>query len=166
MPLLIVAGSKSDLGITDRGLTLLRDFSLSHSLRIASAHRSAEFLTSIVMEFEKNGGKLVICIAGKSAHLAGVVAAQTVLPVIAVPVYSGETAGLDSLLSTVQMPGGVPVATMGFGSHGFTNACLLAVRILALSDDKLRSNMQRYRTELAAETRVVDKKHRIDFNAD
>lgn len=166
MSLLIIAGSKSDLGITDRGLALLQDFALSHSLRIASAHRSADFLASIVTEFEKNAGQLVICIAGKSAHLAGVVAAQTALPVIAVPVYSVETAGFDSLLSTAQMPGGVPVATMGFGNHGFINACLLAVRILALNDDNLRDSMQRYRAELAAETRTADKKHRLDFNAD
>ena len=163
MRILILLGSKSDLKAVEAGVVILRDWQLAHSLRIASAHRSPRLLAMVVDEFVRHGGEVIICVAGKAAHLAGVVASHTVLPIIAVPLASGETAGFDSLLSSVQMPGGVPVATMGFGSHGFANACLLAGQILALHDAKLKSRIEDYRQHLHDETVAADQRHAVQF---
>ena len=157
-------GSKSDLQVVESGLLILRDWQLAHSLRIASAHRSPQLLATVVAEFVQQGGAIVICVAGKAAHLAGTVAAHTVLPVIAVPLASGETAGFDSLLSSAQMPSGVPVATMGFGMHGFANACLLAGQILALQHDKLRAQVTAYRQHLHDETLAADSRYSVQFD--
>ena len=164
MKVLILLGSKSDLKVVESGIVILRDWQLAHSLRIASAHRSPQLLETVVDEFTQQNGEVIICVAGKAAHLAGTVAARTVLPVIAVPLASTETAGLDSLLSSVQMPGGVPVATMGFGSHGFANACLLAGQILALQNDKLKARVAAYRRHLHDETVAADSRYSVKFN--
>ena len=163
MKILIVVGSKSDLNITSKGLEVLRGWQVSHSLRVASAHRSAKFLGQIIDSFIAQQGQVIVCVAGKAAHLAGVVAAKVTVPVIAVPVNSGDVGGLDALLAMAQMPSGVPVATMGFGSHGFINACLLASQILALQDNNLQQQLTNYRQGLSTETQTADKKYRIDF---
>ena len=164
MKILVLLGSKSDLKIVESGIVILRDWQLAHSLRIASAHRSPKLLETVVDAFTQQNGAVIICVAGKAAHLAGTVAARTILPVIAVPLASTETAGLDSLLSSVQMPGGVPVATMGFGSHGFANACLLAGQILALQNDKLKARVAAYRRHLHDETVASDSRYSVKFN--
>lgn len=164
MKILILLGSKSDLKAVESGLIILRDWQLAHTLRIASAHRSPQLLATVVDEFIQQGGAVIICVAGKAAHLAGTVAAHTVLPVIAVPLASGETAGLDSLLSSVQMPGGVPVATMGFGTHGFANACLLAGQILALQNNNIKARVTAYRQHLHDETVASDNRHSVKFS--
>lgn len=161
--ILIVLGSKSDLGTTEKGLQLFKEHKQPYSLRIASAHRSPEHLHDIMDEFEKNEGKVVICVAGKSAHLAGVVASLTLKPVLAVPIYSDATAGLDALLSMSQMPAGIPVATMGFGDAGFVNACLSALQILALSKKELMQKLQKHRKEQAEKVKQDDKTSRQDW---
>jgi 5-(carboxyamino)imidazole ribonucleotide mutase len=161
---LIVLGSASDLTISSDGLDELRNLGIGFSLRIASAHRSPEFLHEIVEEFEKQGGKVYICVAGKSAHLAGVVASLTVKPVLAVPVYTPETAGFDSLLSMSQMPKGIPVATMGFGKAGFINACLLSAQILAIGDSDASAELELARMKMVESVKIDDRAHRVDFD--
>ncbi len=161
---LILLGSHSDLTITDKGLEVLRSFKIPFELRIASAHRSPQFVESLVKGFEAQGGKVVMCVAGMSAHLAGVVAAMTNLPCLAVPVPGAATAGLDALLSMSQMPGGIPVATMTLGKAGFTNGALLACQILATSDAALYRELQLYRQSQNAQVLEADEQHRIIFN--
>jgi 5-(carboxyamino)imidazole ribonucleotide mutase len=162
---LILLGSHSDQKLTEKGLNFLKETGIHHSLRIASAHRSFFFLHDIVKKFEQEDGKVVICVAGKSAHLGGVVAAITTKPVLCVPVYNPETSGLDSLLSMSQMPGGIPTATMGFGNSGFLNACLQATQILALNSPELEQKMQNYRKILEENVRQSDSEHHILFEA-
>jgi 5-(carboxyamino)imidazole ribonucleotide mutase len=162
---LILLGSSSDLTIAGDGLDELKNLGISFSLRIASAHRSPDLVHSIVGDFENQGGKAIICIAGKSAHLAGVVASMTVLPVLAVPVYTPETAGFDSLLSMSQMPKGVPVGTMGFGKAGFINACLQSAQIIAVENHELSSHLRKLRVKMADGVQRDDREHRIDFHA-
>ncbi len=158
---LIILGSSSDLTITEKGLGVLKKFCQPFSLRIASAHRSPDHVHAIVKNFEKEGGQIVICVAGKSAHLAGVVASMTTKPVLAVPVFSQATAGFDALLSMSQMPAGIPVATMGFGDAGFTNACLTALQILALNKKDLSTKLDHYRKEQAEKVMKDDESHSI-----
>jgi 5-(carboxyamino)imidazole ribonucleotide mutase len=160
---LILLGSKSDLVTTEKGLALLKELKIGFTLRIASAHRTPDQVKDIVESFINDAGKLCICLAGMSAHLAGMVAAQTTLPVIAVPIASATTAGFDSLLSVSQMPPGVPVATMGFGSVGFVNAVLLAGEILALFDVPLHDRTLAYRRRMREDVIASDKENRIDF---
>jgi len=131
---LILLGSDSDLTIAEKGLDFLKKAKIPFELKISSAHRSPNLVEENISNFDRDGGSVIICVAGMSAHLAGVVAGLTVKPVIAVPVARSETAGLDSLLSVSQMPGGIPVATMGLGKSGFTNACILATEIIGVSD--------------------------------
>lgn len=160
---LILLGSSSDLPVTEAGTALLKELGVPFSLRISSAHRTPDMLHQIVRDFEAQGGETYICVAGMSAHLAGVVAALTLKPVIAVPVYRPETAGLDALLSMGQMPQGVPVSTMGIGKHGFTNGCLTAAQMLALADKGLA---ERLVADRARRTRAVvedDAKSRREF---
>jgi 5-(carboxyamino)imidazole ribonucleotide mutase len=165
LKVLIVLGSASDLTITSDGLAELKNLGIGFSLRIASAHRSPEFLHEIVAVFENQGGALFICVAGKSAHLAGVVASLTLKPVLAVPVYTPETAGFDALLSMSQMPKGIPVATMGFGKAGFINACLLSAQILAIGDTDSSTKLRFMRTKMIAGIKRDDQEHRVDFDA-
>ena len=161
--IMVLLGSQSDLEVTQKGAEILREFAIPFTLRIASAHRAPDLVHDLVREFESNGGQVVICVAGMSAHLAGVVAALTCLPVLAVPIAGAPTAGLDALLSMGQMPGGIPVATMTFGRAGFTNAALFAAQILALSDDRLGQCFKEYKAAMAREVIAADEKHRIDF---
>lgn len=161
MDVLILLGSQSDLNITEKGVGILKSLGISFSLRIASAHRTPEHVENLIKEFEGQDGKVLMCVAGMSAHLAGVVAAQTLKPVIAIPVQSSATAGFDALLSMVQMPGGIPVATMGFGSAGFTNGSLLAAEIISLGNEGLKEKLVSYRKDMRDKVLAADAEVKI-----
>ena len=152
----IFMGSKSDLDKLSDGITILKDFGVSHEVHVCSAHRSPAYLMEILKNLEQQGLQVVIAAAGGAAHLAGVCAAHTILPVIGVPMDIPPLNGLDSLLSTVQMPGGIPVAAVSIGRAGAKNAALLAVAILSLKDVQLRERLLQYRKRMAAEIQKQD----------
>jgi len=141
----IVMGSASDRPTMERAWKALEELQIPFEVSVTSAHRSPERTAKYAADAKKRGLKVIIAGAGGAAHLAGVIAAHTTLPVIGVPVPSSPLQGLDSLLSTVQMPPGVPVATVGVGESGATNAGLLAAQILALSDPALQKRLDNYR---------------------
>jgi len=145
----VVMGSDSDLPKLENAIQTLRDFGVPFSVDVISAHRTPKAAHGFAANAQRNGYKVIIAAAGGAAHLAGVIASLTALPVIGVPIPTSSLGGLDSLLSTVQMPGGVPVATVGIGSGGATNAALLAVQILAVSDGKLRAKVVAHKRKLA-----------------
>lgn len=145
----VLLGSASDLPVIEKMLPLLDRFGLPHVVEVASAHRQPDKLKRIVAKTEKNGAEVFVAVAGMAAHLPGVVASLTGKPVIGVPVASGPLAGVDALLSIVQMPPGVPVATVAVGSAGARNAACLAARMLALKDPKVAAAVEDYRRELA-----------------
>ncbi len=145
----IVLGSKSDLPVIEGMHPLLDRFGLSYSVEVASAHRQPEKLKRIIKASEKGGTEIFIAAAGMAAHLPGVMASLTGKPVIGIPVASGPLGGVDALLSIVQMPPGVPVATVAIGSAGARNAACLAARILALKDTEVAQAVEDYRKELA-----------------
>jgi 5-(carboxyamino)imidazole ribonucleotide mutase len=147
----IIMGSKSDWETMRAAAEMLARFDVPHECRVLSAHRSPQATHDYASSAEGRGLEIVIAGAGGAAHLPGVVAAYTVLPVIGVPMQSAALQGLDSLLSIVQMPKGIPVATVGIGASGAANAGLLAVAILAVSRPPLRARLQAYRAEMAAE---------------
>jgi phosphoribosylaminoimidazole carboxylase PurE protein len=149
MSVTIFLGSDSDFEIIKEGLELLKEFDVPFNLEVTSAHRSPERTVRLIKEAEAQGTRVFIAVAGKAAHLPGVVAAHTILPVIGVPVESQALAGLDALLSIVQMPKGIPVATVALGKTGGANAALLAISILAVSDEKLAARLQTYRRKMA-----------------
>jgi 5-(carboxyamino)imidazole ribonucleotide mutase len=149
MKVLIILGSKSDIETTKGCGELLDKFQISYKQEISSAHRQPEKTRKIVKEAEENGAEVIIAAAGMAAHLPGVVASLTTLPVIGVPLPGSSLSGVDSLYSIVQMPAGIPVACMAIGSHGAKNAAILAVEILALKDDSLKAKLKSYREELA-----------------
>ena len=132
----IIMGSDSDLGVMQEASKVLKQFEVPYEIGVYSAHRSPHRTLEYVKSASERGLKIIIAGAGSSAHLAGVTAAGTTLPVIGVPIDSSPLTGLDSLFSTVQMPPGVPVATMGVGKSGAINAGILAVQMLALSEDR------------------------------
>ena len=146
-------GSKSDWDAMRQASEMLTRFNIPHESRILSAHRTPALTTEYASTAASRGLQVIIAGAGGAAHLAGVVAAHTILPVIGVPMQSSALSGLDSLLSTVQMPKGIPVATVGIGASGAANAGLLAVAILATSRPDLRDRLQAYRDELAEQVR-------------
>jgi len=146
---LILMGSTSDEEIMEAAASTLASFGVPFRITVASAHRSPERVRRLVEEAEREGCRIFIAGAGWAAHLAGVVASMTVKPVIGVPICSSPLNGLDALLSTVQMPGGVPVATMAIGKGGAKNAALMAVAILALDDDSLKEKLIIHRREVA-----------------
>lgn len=146
---LIVAGSSSDLLVMEESARLLKEFGVSCDVVVASAHRSPERTSRLASDAKGRGIKAIIAGAGYAAHLAGYLAAHTTLPVIGVPLDASSLNGLDSLLSTVQMPAGVPVATVSIGKAGAKNAALLAVQILALSDDALSEKLLSYKEAMA-----------------
>lgn len=148
----IVMGSDSDLPIMQETANLLDDFNVPYDITISSAHRSPELTTTYAKNAAKKGLEVIIAGAGGAAHLAGVIASKTSLPVIGVPIDSSPLNGLDSLLSTVQMPSGVPVATMAIGKTGAKNAAILAIQILSLKYPELKKKLHRYKNRLAAET--------------
>jgi phosphoribosylamine---glycine ligase len=146
---LILMGSDSDAPIMQGAVDILREMAVPCDMTVASAHRSPERVMRLVSEAPGRGVRVFIVGAGAAAHLAGVVAAHTSLPVIGVPIDSSALKGLDALLSTVQMPPGVPVATVSIGKPGATNAGVLAAQILALSDPALAARLAQYKTRLA-----------------
>jgi phosphoribosylaminoimidazole carboxylase PurE protein len=158
MNVMVLLGSESDFEVIEEALKLLKEFGVSYRLEVTSAHRSPERTLRLVKEAEAGGAEVFIAVAGKAAHLAGIVAAQTVRPVIGVPVESATLAGLDALLSTVQMPKGVPVATVTLGQHGGANAALLAIEILALKNEELRKKLIDHRARMAAGVEASSKK--------
>ena len=158
MDVAIFIGSESDYEIVKDALGLLDQFGVSHEIEVTSAHRSPERTRRLIQAAEEKGARVFIAVAGKAAHLAGVVAAHTVAPVIGVPVETPGLGGLDALLSTVQMPKGVPVATMGLGRAGGSNAALLAVSILSLKNPRLKKKLEEYRKFLAAQVEDASRK--------
>ncbi|HJS07841.1 MAG TPA: 5-(carboxyamino)imidazole ribonucleotide mutase [Pirellulales bacterium] len=146
----VMMGSKSDWDTMRQSAEILKQFEIPHECRVMSAHRTPRLVSDYVSQAESRGIEVLIAAAGGAAHLAGVVAAHTVLPVLGVPIESQALRGLDSLLSTVQMPGGIPVGTLAIGKPGATNAALLAIAILANSRPELREKLRRYRAEQAA----------------
>lgn len=158
MTVMIFLGSDSDLGVIEDGLSVLKDFDVPFGLEITSAHRSPQRTLRLVKKAEEDGVEVFIAVAGKAAHLAGVVAAHTVRPVIGVPVASDALGGMDALLSTAQMPKGIPVATMALGRHGGSNAALMAVAILALKSEDLQKRLIAYREAMAAKVEATSKK--------
>ncbi|UCC78704.1 MAG: 5-(carboxyamino)imidazole ribonucleotide mutase [Candidatus Zixiibacteriota bacterium] len=150
MKVLIILGSKSDIETTKGCAELLDKFQIPYIQEISSAHRQPEKTRKIVKEAEEKGAEVIITAAGMAAHLPGVVASLTTLPVIGVPLPGSSLSGVDSLYSIVQMPAGIPVACMAIGSHGAKNAAILAAEILALKDDSLKAKLRSYREELAA----------------
>ena len=158
MKVMILLGSESDFGAIEEALGVLRDFGVPFGLEVTSAHRSPERTLGLVKSAEAEGAEIFIAVAGKAAHLAGVVAAHTTKPVLGVPVESAALAGLDALLSTVQMPKGIPVATLALGKHGGTNAAVLAVEILALRDEALREKLAAYRIKMADKVEAASAK--------
>lgn len=147
----IVMGSDSDLEIMEETVAILKKFGIPFELTVASAHRSPQKALEFATSARKRGIKVIIAAAGHAAHLAGVIAANTSLPVIGVPIDSSVLKGLDALLSTVQMPPGVPVATVAIGKPGAKNAGILATQILAISDPNLEKRIEKYKIELAAQ---------------
>jgi 5-(carboxyamino)imidazole ribonucleotide mutase len=150
----IVMGSKSDYPIVERAERILDAFEVGYVTRIISAHRTPAAAETFAKDAEDDGLEVIIAAAGKAAHLAGVLAANTALPVIGLPIKSSTLDGLDSLLSTVQMPKGVPVATVAI--DGAENAALLAVQILSVKDVRLREAMRSYKAHMAREIEAAD----------
>ena len=137
----IVMGSDSDWPLVKKACETLEKFGVGYETRVISAHRTPDVAIAYSKTAEERGLKVIIAAAGGAAHLAGSVAAHTLLPVIGIPVEGGAFHGMDALLATVQMPGGIPVATVGVGSGGATNAGLLAAQILSLADPELRQRL-------------------------
>ncbi len=157
---LIVMGSDSDLPVMQGAGKLLKEFDIPYSITVSSAHRTPERTLTIVKDAEKNGVEVIIAGAGAAAHLAGVIASHTILPVIGVPVDSSPLGGVDALYSTVQMPPGIPVAAMAVGKAGAKNAAILAAQILALGDGKIAGALKEYRRKMVRE--VEEKAARVE----
>ena len=145
----VVIGSKTDTELIQPALDMLKQLGIDYELSVISAHRSPEKVREYGLNAEKRGLKVIIAAAGKAAHLPGVMAGWTTLPVIGVPLPSGELEGVDALLSISQMPGGVPVACMGVGKSGVKNAALLAAQILGTESREIREAYRKYKQELA-----------------
>ena len=150
----VIMGSDSDIKIMEDAMKILRDFDLDFEVKISSAHRALDRTVDWVKAFELNGGKLIIAAAGLAAHLPGVIAGATILPVIGVPLSSGAMEGIDALYSIVQMPPGIPVATVGIGAA--RNAALLAVQILAIQDEALSIKVKNYRAQMLKDIEAKD----------
>lgn len=146
----IIMGSESDLPIMSETEKMLKSFGLKSEVKILSAHRTPLATINYAVQAANRGLKVIIAGAGGAAHLAGVIAAHTTLPVIGVPMATHHLKGIDSLFSTVQMPSGVPVATMAIGKSGAKNAAILAMQILALEDKKLQQKLVSFKRKLAA----------------
>jgi len=155
----IIMGSDSDLPTMQEATKVLKQFEIPYEIGVYSAHRSPHRTAEYVRTARERGLKLIIAGAGSSAHLAGVTAAETTLPVVGVPIDSSPLSGFDALLSTVQMPPGVPVATMGVGKSGATNAAIFAVQVLALSDEGLTARLSEYKSQL--EKTVAEKSKKV-----
>lgn len=154
----IIMGSDSDFAIMEEAASVLKAFGVHYEVLVTSAHRSPERTRKEIKRATREGVQVFIAGAGAAAHLAGVIAGETVLPVIGVPIAATPLNGLDSLLSTAQMPGGVSVACMAIGKPGARNAGVLAVQILALADPKLSAKLLRYKKDMALEVQRKSKK--------
>lgn len=141
----VIMGSRSDLATMQEAMNMLKEFGISYEARVVSAHRTPHAMVEFADEAEARGIQVIIAGAGGAAHLPGMVAAMTTIPVIGVPVQSRALSGLDSLLSIVQMPGGIPVATTAIGTAGAKNAGILAAEILALHDEAVREKLKDYK---------------------
>ena len=155
---LVVMGSDSDLPVMAACLRMLDDFAIPHDVRICSAHRSPELAAQMARDAAGDGYGVLIAAAGLAAHLPGVLAAYTILPVIGVPIKSGALAGQDALYAIVQMPAGIPVATVAI--DGAANAAILAARILAVQDEGLQARLYQYKQKLADS--VVERQKKLD----
>ena len=159
----IIMGSDSDLEVMQEAGKVLKQFEIPYEIGVYSAHRSPHRTLQYVSTARDRGLKLIMAGAGAAAHLAGVTAAETTIPVIGVPIASSPLSGFDALLATVQMPPGVPVATMGVGKSGATNAGFLAVQILGLGDEQLATRLTECRASL--EKNVAEKSRRVQEQA-
>ena len=153
---LLMMGSDTDLPIMQEAADILKKFAVPYEMRIASAHRSPARAMALASGAAGRGIKIIIAGAGMAAHLAGVVASHTILPVIGVPMPGGALNGVDALYATVQMPGGIPVATMAIGKAGAKNAGLFAIQILALSEPSFAESLMRYRVAMDKELEQKD----------
>lgn len=151
----IIMGSKSDLKTVNEAVKVLKEFKADFEVRVLSAHRTPYELAEYVGEASGAGTKVFIAAAGGSAALAGVIASHTILPVIGIPIESSNLKGLDSLLSTVQMPGGIPVASMAIGAAGAKNAALFALQILGISDAKIKAKLVNYKKKIRAKIKKI-----------
>ncbi len=156
----LVMGSTSDMPQVEPALEILKDLKIPYTTRVLSAHRTPDAVRVFAKSAHQEGIQVIIACAGAAAHLAGVIASHTDLPVIGVPMAGTTLGGLDALFSTVQMPGGVPVATMGIGKAGTKNAVLMAARILALQDAELEGRLARKRENQAARVLELDQEIR------
>lgn len=157
----IIMGSDSDLPKVKPAADVLKKFSVPFEVRVISAHRTPQEAMEFASSAKENGFGVIIAAAGKAAHLAGAMAANTVLPVIGIPVLSSSTSGMDALLSTVQMPSGIPVATVAI--DGSANAAYLAVQMLSLEDESLYTKLCETRAAMADEVRAKDAKVKAEF---
>lgn len=155
MKVAIIMGSSSDYSVAEKAMQMLDKFGIEYIVRVISAHRALDMLQECVQDFEKNDVKCVIGLAGKAAHLPGVIAGMTILPVIGVPIKGSAFLGVDSLMSIVQMPKGVPVATVAVDAAD--NAAILACQILAIKSEDLTKKMQMYKQELIDDVAKQDK---------
>ncbi len=154
----IIMGSDSDFKVMQEALEVFEDFDVACEFRVLSAHRTPNLASAYAREAAGRGLKIIIAGAGWAAHLAGVLAGETILPVIGVPIDSSPLQGMDALLATVQMPPGVPVATMSIGKGGARNAALFAVQILALGDPALADKFRRHKEKMAEQVLEKDRK--------
>jgi phosphoribosylaminoimidazole carboxylase PurE protein len=156
----ILMGSDSDLPVMQEAAAMLQEFGIDYEMTVASAHRTPKKVLEYCMSAERRGIKVIIAGAGWAAHLAGVIASHTTLPVIGVPIDSSPLRGFDALLSTAQMPGGIPVATMSLGKAGAKNAGVFAAQIIAASDVKMANRLKVFRVEM--ERDVEEKAKRLE----
>ena len=161
----IVMGSKSDWPVLEYTYNTLKEFGVEATVKIMSAHRTPHEAAEFAENASKNGYKIIIGAAGGAAHLSGVLAGHTTLPVIGIPVKGWALDGMDSLLSTVQMPKGVPVATVAIGKAGAINAAILAVQIMALSSAPLKRKLTAYKKNMAAEVLAADAELQAELGA-
>lgn len=157
----VVMGSDSDLPVVEEALQVLDEFGVSYEVKILSAHRSPDQTSAYAKSAAERGLRVILAAAGWAAHLGGVLAAETILPVIGIPVNSSPLQGLDALLATVQMPPGIPVATMAIGKGGAHNAALFAIQILALQEPQLRDRLQQFKQRMAEDI-VTRKSKRLE----
>lgn len=157
----IIMGSDSDLPLVQNTIDILKSFEIRTEVRVASAHRTPDVVSEFVVDAEKRGCQVFICAAGLAAHLAGAVAARTTRPVIGIPVDGGPLNGVDALYSTVQMPGGIPVATVAIGKAGAKNAAYLAAQIMAIADKdldaKVKANREKAKEEVIQKDLALQK---------
>jgi len=153
----IVMGSDSDFPVMEEAVKALKFFDIPHEVRVISCHRAPAQVMEYARTAEKRGLKVIIAGAGGAAHLAGIIAAETTLPVIGVPIESSPLHGIDALLSTAQMPGGVPVATMAVGKAGAKNAAILSAQILSIYDGEINGKLKKFKASLEQEVTAKDR---------